>query len=55
MEVIPDMLDQGLINLYFPPRKMFWAQKEVVPSTCSVTTKFLSDADRLSDDKADNP
>jgi hypothetical protein len=55
MGVIPDILDQGLINLYLPPRTMFLAQKEVVLSTCSVTTKFLSDADRLSDDEADNP
>ena len=55
MGVIPDRLDQGLINLYLPPRTMFLAQKEVVLSACSVTKKLLSDADRLSDDEAENP
>ena len=49
------MLDQDLINLYLPPRTMLLAQKEVVLNTCSVTTKFLSDADRLADEEADNP
>ena len=55
MVLIPDMLDQGLINLFLPPRTMFLAQKVVVLSTCSVTTKFLSDRDRLIYDEADNP
>jgi len=54
MGVIPDILDQDLINLYLPPRTMFLAQKEVVLNTCSVTTKFHNDAGHLADKETDN-